>query len=86
MRHIWGSKNRSVCGELNPTAMTRVAMASDCNPCRAKLLIEPVVWSDPDPTTGERKPLNVRLLPDWEPEPHPGADKILAFVRERRES
>lgn len=68
------TKMQSACGQRNKQPYVRVARESDCNNCRAALLIAPV----------QEKNMGLHN-PKWEPQPMENADEICASARANRE-
>jgi hypothetical protein len=69
------TKLGSACGQENKQPYVLVARESDCNNCRAALLIAPV----------QEKGMGLQQPPTWEPQPMVDADQIIADVERNRD-
>ncbi len=57
------------------------AMESDCNECRAAMLVQPVEYSKIKFEGDVSVPTNITKAPDYEPEPYSDADEDIAEKR-----
>jgi hypothetical protein len=62
-------------GAVETDALVDSALNSDCDACRAEVMIGPM----------SQKGCAFRPLPQWESEPRPDADEIAAFLKRQRD-
>lgn len=91
MRHISGNDQGAPgprCSLMleDGDVLVQAAMESDCNLCRAAVMVQPVEWSDPKKTPGAPSyPLNVSPgVAPYEPQPLAGFENALQELQERR--
>jgi hypothetical protein len=73
--HIVGEHGLPRCGvvDFEPALLVEAALQSDCNDCRATLMIGPL----------GQLGCSLRDVPEWEPQPFPGAETMLEEKRKR---
>lgn len=99
MRHIGVSTidGRSIviaakCGAafVEGDDVVTAALESNCDVCRVAVMVQPVAWSKPvlndkNEVVVPSKLINVRMAPNYTPEPMEGADEIVAEAKAKRD-
>ena len=83
MKHIRQNEAMAFCGAVicQGELSVEAAMASDCDECRAKVMVQPVAWSKPK--EGEVSvPINITPEPVYMSEPMVNADEIIRLKKE----